>query len=279
MTTQPFRTLIIHTGGIGDLLLALPTIAQIPAPIELAGHRDRLELAVAGRLAEAAHALESIEFHTVFDSPSARLREFLGRFNRAVVWMRDSDDTIRRGLSECGISHVDVFPGLPDAGWSRHASEYYADCLQVAAPRGFHLDIDPVGEPLDIAIHPGSGSPTKNWPVENFHALAAFLAEAGRRITWCLGPAEVERDPRTQFDGDVLQCESLVALAGRLASARVFIGNDSGITHLAAALGIPTVAIFGPTNPAVWEPRGERVRVLRGNPWPRVSEAIVALSS
>ena len=49
-----------------------------------------------------------------------------------------------------------------------------------------------------------------------------------------------------------------------LARCRAFVGNDSGVSHLAAALGVPTVALFGPTRPEHWAPRGERVRVLLG---------------
>jgi ADP-heptose:LPS heptosyltransferase len=75
-------------------------------------------------------------------------------------------------------------------------------------------------------------------------------------VRWCAGPQE-------KLD-DAVRFENLYALAGWLARARIYIGNDSGITHLAAAVGTPVVAIFGPTDPAVWGPRGERVRVVSG---------------
>ena len=75
-------------------------------------------------------------------------------------------------------------------------------------------------------------------------------------VRWCAGPEEAIEDA-VRFD-------NLYELACWLASARVYIGNDSGITHLAAAVGTPVVAIFGPTDPTVWAPRGERVSVLSG---------------
>ena len=71
-----------------------------------------------------------------------------------------------------------------------------------------------------------------------------------------------------------LQRASLVELARELASARLYIGNDSGITHLAAAVGCPTIALFGPTDAAVWAPRGGHVTALTGSPFPKPSEVL-----
>ena len=102
-------------------------------------------------------------------------------------------------------------------------------------------------------IHPFSGSARKNWPLERFRELAARLAMP---VRWCAGPEEALED--------AVRFENLYELACWLASARVYIGNDSGITHLAAAVGARVVAIFGPTDPAVWAPRGERVSVIQG---------------
>ncbi len=270
------RTLAIHTGAIGDFLLACPALSADSADgsLELAGYPERLELAVAGGIARAGHDLDRIEFHTIFDRPSERLRTFLARFDRVIVWMRDPDGAIARGLVDCGVTAADVFPGLPDTHWTRHASEYYAHCLGLRDLPPLRLAIAPAGPPLDVVIHPGSGSLAKNWPIERFVDLAGMLCERGRRVTWCAGPAEIERGAVGHLSGEVLRCASLVELAGRIAAARLYIGNDSGITHLAAALGAPTVAIFGPTDPRVWAPRGENVRVLRGSPWPSVGEVI-----
>lgn len=275
------RTLVIHVGAIGDFLLALPAIAALRTggDMELAGHRERLALAVQGGIAHAAHSLDAIEFHTVFGAASEKLRDFASAFDHAIVWMRDPDNALQKGLAACGVEQVDVFPGLPETDWRHHASQYYAKCLGVAIPEKFLLDIAPMGMPLDVVIHPGSGSPGKNWPPENFDRLAADLRDTGRHVTWCRGPAELERRDLPRSTGASLRCDSLVALAARLATARLYIGNDSGITHLAAALGVPTVAIFGPTNPAVWAPRGENVRVVTGDPWPTLDEVLLVSST
>jgi ADP-heptose:LPS heptosyltransferase len=271
------RTLVVHTGAIGDFLLALPAIAILRAdgPIELAGYSDRLDLAVAGDIADAAHSLDAIDFQSALHEPSPRLREFAARFDRAIVWMRDPDRTISRNLGACGIRRVDTFPGLPDVGWTRHARDYYARCLGVAPQVDFRLRIASQGRALDVVIHPGSGSVEKNWPLENYIELAERLHAHGRTVTWCLGPAESDRQfHRLNAVSEILRCELLAVVAGRLAAARLFIGNDSGITHLSALLGVSTIALFSRTDPAVWAPLGKHVRLVQGAPWPDVATVL-----
>jgi ADP-heptose:LPS heptosyltransferase len=114
-------------------------------------------------------------------------------------------------------------------------------------------------------IHPFSGSKGKNWPLPNYEALASRINRA--KIEWTAGPEEVLRRA-TRF-------ENLAGLASWLRGARLYIGNDSGITHLAAAVGVPTLALFGPTDPARWAPRGENVTLLRNNPIEDLSVASV----
>jgi len=115
-----------------------------------------------------------------------------------------------------------------------------------------------------VAIHPGSGGRAKRWPVERFAELARALPCP---TVWLLGPAEdddMEARRLGQGVGVVAHELPLPTLAGLLATCRAYVGNDSGVSHLAAAVGAPTVALFGPTDPAVWAPRGDRVAVLGG---------------
>lgn len=263
--TAPLRTLVVHTGGIGDFLLACPSIEALgrEGPVELLGRKDRLELAVAGGIAESAHGLERAGFDSIFDAPSRKLRDFLAPFQRVVVWMEDAEGGIRRGLEACGVADIQIYPGLPPADWSRHASSYYLGCL--GAPEGldFELSFASGDATHDVILHPGSGSEAKNWPLERYAALAQDLESSGRKVTWCLGPAELEREPDAfsaiPNSARRIVTDSLVDLATHLGAACDYIGNDSGITHLAAAVGCPTIALFGPTNPKVWAPRACRV--------------------
>jgi heptosyltransferase-2 len=115
-----------------------------------------------------------------------------------------------------------------------------------------------------IAIHPGSGSPSKNWPADRFAAVARALSP---HRPWLLiaGPADAAAvAPLAQRPGAIVARDlPLRVLGALLARARLYIGNDSGITHLAAAYGAPTLALFGPTDPAQWSPVGPQVKVLR----------------
>ncbi len=283
MITPP-RTLIVHTGGIGDLLLAGPSIKALgrDRPVELLGRRDRLQLAVAGGVAEAAHAFERAGFDTVFNAPSQRLRDFLAPFQRLVVWMEDAQGDIRRGLEACGVANIEIYPGLPPADWTRHASAYYLDRLGVPEGPDFKLSFAPAATKHDVVIHPGSGSGTKNWPLEKYAALAQDLESSGREVTWSLGPAELEREPgefsRIPNSARRIVTDSLVDLAAHLAAARNYIGNDSGITHLAAAVGCPTLALFGPTDPNVWAPRGCSVLSFEESSTDTIKKALADLS-
>ena len=142
-----------------------------------------------------------------------------------------------------------------------------------------------------IAIHPGSGSPRKNWPLSSFAALVEQIRKtrlgcplwiAGEADTAIVGSLEAGLPARSApakagLAGavPVLSGRSLLETAAILSQCRGYVGNDSGITHLAAAMGIPTLALFGPTDPAIWGPRGCRVFILRSQP--PTSEGLVRL--
>ena len=256
-------TLVVHTGGIGDFLLACPAIARLgqDGPVELLGRKERLALAVAGGLARAAYDLDGADFASVFTAPSNQLKAFLARFDQAVIWMRDEGGDIERAFGACGIGAVRCFPGLPPEDWSRHASEYFLDCIGAPPAPPLRLCLPHADAALDVVLHPGSGSARKNWPIERFAHLARVLAEQGRHVTWLMGPAE--EDMTLPPGAEVFSCTSLVDLGRALQDAALYVGNDSGITHLAAAVGCPCIAVFGPTNPAVWAPRGAHVWIHR----------------
>lgn len=262
------RTLVVHTGGIGDFLLTCPSLARLARDtrLDLLGRPERLALAVAGGIAEAAHDIESSGFESVFSSPNDRLKNFLAGYDAAILWMRDDDGRITGCLRECGLSAA-AHPGLPPDDWACHASAYYWQRLGFPGePAPFRLRLEPDAPGPRIVIHPGSGGARKQWPLHHFIALAERLEAMGQSVAWCLGPAE--EGLSLPAGSKRIDSASLVGLAEQLAGASLYIGNDSGITHLAAAAGCPVVAIFGPTDPAVWAPKGPNVTVLQAEPWP-----------
>lgn len=272
------RTLVIHTGALGDFLMACPAIEALhrAGPVVLAGSPERHELAVAAGIAEAAEPLDALGLHEVLAAEGARVPErfgaFVAGFDRAVVWMRDPGGVLARAFQAAGVGEVLCRPGLPQATWPGHASAYYLDTLGLPPVSAYRLNVAP--EPgLDIVLAPGSGSPRKNWPLAHFCAVADHFTRAGRRVTWLLGPAEEGLE--SLGPGETLRCPPLPALARQLAGAALFVGNDSGPTHLAALCGCPTIALFGPGGSTIWHPIGPRSQVLGGDGWPSV-EAVIS---
>jgi Glycosyltransferase family 9 (heptosyltransferase) len=114
---------------------------------------------------------------------------------------------------------------------------------------------------LKIAVAPGSGSPGKCWAPEKFAEACRLISrELSCHVILILGPAEIERpDIRQAFIGQEITLSeswSIPDLAGLLSATDLYIGNDSGLSHLAAWCNAQTIAVFGPTNPELWSPLG-----------------------
>ncbi|MCU0246464.1 MAG: glycosyltransferase family 9 protein [Bryobacter sp.] len=227
------RRLILRPGGIGDCLLAFPAMEHLRADYTEVWTRGDVCPLVA--FADATRSITAIDALEI--DPPAALIAHLKSFDECVSWYGAGRREFAAAWRRHGLPPLRLLSALPDG--SSHACDFY--CAQVGAPEGAAPRIAiPRWEGGFVAVHPFSGSPKKNWPLERFEELARQLP--------------VER------------CESrferLDDLARWLAGARLFVGNDSGITHLAAAVGTPVVALFGPTDPQVWAPRGARVMVI-----------------
>jgi ADP-heptose:LPS heptosyltransferase len=170
---------------------------------------------------------------------------WLDQFDSTISWYGTNRPEFR------AVFEAEFYKALPPADGAVHCADFFA--MQVGAPVPAIPRIKtPDRGPHDYAvIHPFSGSPRKNWPLEHYSELARHLHFPA---LFCAGPEEA-------LEGAV-RFDNLYDLACWLAASRVYIGNDSGITHLAAAAGARVLAIFGPTNPNVWAPRGEHVQVI-----------------
>ena len=198
-----------------------------------------------------AAALRSADVVLAFTRSETVLSSLRSRARRLIAWDPappadgpHSSAWLARALSPLGIDASSEPPPLAFTGAERRESE----TLVRGLPRAF------------LAVHPGSGSPAKNWPAERFAEAARRLA-GGQPWLFVRGPAEEDWPvPRGAVDA----CNwPLRALAAVLSRASLFIGNDSGAAHLAAASGAPTLALFGPTDPALWAPVGRNVATLR----------------
>jgi hypothetical protein len=186
--------------------------------------------------------------------PDPHLLATLRGFDSIVSWYGAQRPEFRESVAALGLS-FQFFPALPLEGRGGHAVDFYlqqarsiADCTSDGIPR----IACPAQRGNFAVIHPFAGSPQKRWPLERFRELAGRLAQH-MQVEWCAGPQDL-------LPGAV-RFEDLYELACWLATARIYVGNDSGPTHLAAAVGTPVVALFGPSDPSVWAPRGPHVAV------------------
>jgi hypothetical protein len=254
------RRLAIRPGAIGDFIVSLPALECLQA--------DYYEVWTSSvnaplvRFADRVRPIAStgLDWLAVAEPPPA-LMEALRGFDSVVSWYGANRPEFRGEVARLNLPFT-FFPALPPEGAGVHAADFYlaqartlGPCRSDGIPRiACGGSAEATHEDFAV-IHPFSGSARKNWPLENFRALARQL-ESEMTVRWCAGA----EDP--PLEGAV-RIGDLYELACWLAQARLYVGNDSGITHLAAAVGIPVLALFGPTDPAVWAPRGENVQVGR----------------
>ena len=251
------RRLVIRPGAIGDFIVSLPALECLRS--------DYLEVWTASpnapliRFAGAVRSIASTGLDLLgIAQPLPRLIDELRRFDSIVSWYGANRPEFRELVHSLDLPFT-FLPALPPQGAGMHATDFYLE--QVSALAEYRADPIPriacsVMRENFAVIHPFSGSPRKNWPLDNFRRLARGL-ERRMPVRWCAGPEDPPLLDAHRFD-------DLYELACWLAQASLYIGNDSGITHLAAAGGTPVLAIFGPTDPAVWAPRGPHVRIA---PW------------
>ena len=285
------RILAIRGGAIGDFILTLPALRLLREAfphchLEILGYRHIAALALHGGPVAGttyADATRSIEYGPLAGffarngNLSPELCEYFASFQQVVSWLFDPDGIFETNVKRAGVKNfLSAYTPLTDGN---HASAQLARGLESMA---LYLDdpavkLIPTAESQQAAdawlssfiphpssfsaLHPGSGSPRKNWPLDNWRTLATALdapplligGEADTAALDSLAPhaAHVARD---------LPLPTLAALLTRCAR---YFGHDTGISHLAAAVGAKCTLLFGPTDPAVWAPQGAHVKILR----------------
>ena len=297
MSRKP-RILAIRGGAVGDFLLTLPALRLLRETFthchfEILGYRHIAELAVYGGPTEGttyADATRSIESAPMagFFARAGNLDqswcEYFASFQQVVSWLFDPDGIFEANVKRAGVkNYISAYAKVSD---ENHASVQWAQGLQSMA---LYLEdgaarLVPTEDMLRlgdewlrghglasgerfVAIHPGSGSPKKNWPVERWMELAREMIKEGNRVVAFGGEADQEilakleqelASGTVEFARDL----PLPMVASVLARAQRYFGHDTGVSHLASAVGIPATVLFGPTDPSVWAPRGENVRVV-----------------
>jgi heptosyltransferase III len=251
------KRLLIRPGAIGDTIVSLPALefcraeyTEVWSSVPLIQFADRVR-------SIASTGLDLLELG-VDDRAGKDLR----RFDSILSWYGTNRPEFRNCVADLPFT---FFPALP-ADSKCHAVDFYM--RQAGGPDGAvpRLDPGPVSKRDIIAIHPFSGSARKNWPLWAFAALTERLPLP---VEFAAGPEETLEGAR-RFD-------DLWDLARWLAGARLYIGNDSGVSHLAAAVGTPVIAVFRTTDPAVWAPRGRApVEIVLSEPDSHQEDAEIA---
>jgi heptosyltransferase-2 len=277
------RILVIRGGAIGDFILTLPVLAALRAQfpethLEVLGYAHIAGLARAGGLADAVHSIESRALAGFFarnGSLAPELGDYFGRFNIILSYLYDPDLIFQENVARCSQAQFIAGPHRPVETEEVHATEVFlrplarlAICEASPVPR---LQVaPPTTQPRPaLALHPGSGSESKNWPESRWLELLNLLLEQTDFHLLLIG-GEAEGDRLGRFTRalpadrcSVARNLPLPELAALMAGCQAFLGHDSGISHLAAALGLPGVVLWGPTNEKIWRPHSEQVQILR----------------
>ncbi len=286
------RILVIRGGAIGDFLLTLPALKTLresrpDSHIEILGYKHIAEVTENRFYAQAVRSIEygalSRFFANNLELPS-ELTCYFRSFDLIVTYLYDPDRIFETNLRRCGVRHLVCGPpkivqtdGHAARQLARPIEELGLRVVDLAekiflsdADREFGRDfIHGLPKPL-ITVHPGSGSKEKNWPLRNWMALfSAQPAYDKERTSLIIVSGEADtaetaqledawRNPNVRFAKNL----PLPHLAAVLEHS-IFIGHDSGISHLAAAAGANCILLFGPTNPNLWAPRNQNVQVIR----------------
>jgi heptosyltransferase III len=276
------RILVIRGGAIGDFILTLPAIAalrhQFPqAHLEVLGYPHIAQLAVTGGLADRVQPIEAHGLAGFFARGSTLepdLMDYFSEFDLVVSYLYDPDEIFKTNVCRCLFGQFIAGPHRPNEAEPIPAAQVYLKPLERLAI----FDADPVprlalnSQPStlnQLALHPGSGSEKKNWPEAKWMEFIVWLTDSTKLDLLLVGgEAEGKRLQRLAAAVPPERCQvmqnlPLPELARRLQSCAAFVGHDSGISHLAAALGLPSLVLWGDTLEEVWRPQGERVVILR----------------
>ena len=276
------RALVLFPGALGDFICFLPALLALGE----AAHVDLLARTEFADLVPPAVNLSSLdryEIRRLFASGAAcegRACDFFASYATVYSWTGSQASEFIHQLESVSQGRARVFQ-FRSSDKQMHQEDYYLSCIDglklnprrpTVAPRpqanawceNFWLRTSLTGRAV-LTLAPGSGAVEKNWPANFYRAIAEWWrrATAGAVIV-LIGPVEGERGG---FDLLLDCCAaarnlSLAQAAALLARSDLYLGNDSGITHLAAAVGVRAVALFGPSDALAWAPRGQKVTVL-----------------
>jgi heptosyltransferase III len=273
--------LTIHQGALGDVVTSFTSLLllrEVYSKIDLVCHHSIGLIAEKLKVINQCFSLEAAAFSYLFREKHGefndRLITFLGYYDNIILFSFSKD--LAENIKHVSGRKVFQIPPRPKPSKKIHVSQHLISCLVDAKllkekTENNFLDVyqdfrDPDLREKKVFIHPGSGSRIKNWPLQHFLTLGKMLSDDGLEPFFILGPAEdgvAEIILKNRFsDKQILQLFDPMKLVNILKTGGAFIGNDSGVSHLAAFIGLPTLVIFGPTQPLRWRPMGRKVETI-----------------
>jgi len=269
-------TLIVHPGALGDVLQAVPALLGLRAsasgaPIVFAGQPRLGRLLVELHVVDEARAFDGLGLSALFtDAPvTDALTDFTRRFARIVSWFGSRDATYRTRLAALGPETI-VAPPVPADDtpvWRHLVSTLGLWSIAPPEPLTPLRVAGPASTRPTLVVHPGSGGAWKQWPVARYAEV--IHAIRGRRSVDVIvhqGPADAEAAARLlallASHATALIEPELPQLAVVLGTARAYLGGDSGVSHLAAAVGAPSVILFPPATRRRWQPWSPTARSI-----------------
>ncbi len=284
------KTFVYHDGALGDVLLSLPCLKRLKASsvrVFMVGRGDVVRFLRDAGIADAVASSDEAVFASMHSSIDHRLRTFLCGFDRACIFTAQQY-SVEAAAIRPAIPRSRVIRTIPRNGTIEHTAQYRFSQLEpgVQVPVAYtvlRLPSERTNEAMSllhkagyspgaglVAVHPGSGSRLKCWPLERYFELIEHMQSVhGAFVILFTGEAEdgdlrkavcrYVRGRKNIFHAADLELMSAASLLWRCS---LYIGNDSGFSHLAGILGCSTIVLFGPTDPSRWRPIGPRVEVV-----------------
>ena len=272
--------LIIHQGALGDFVAIFPAIIRLKKyyqQVDVLCQTQLGKLAAKLDLVRQWYPLEAASFASLYtDEIDHSVKSAFKRYAKIVLFSRSRQ--LEQSLNRITGDRCLRLPPQPPAAKPIHIT---TNALQHLVREGLLGEEDAAltdsGSSIHsqaskerpaarekILIHPGSGSIRKRWPIAQFKQIESVLKSRGLKPEFILGPADLDLANHLTHQSQIIHvCSDLLDLVDLYQSAGGYIGNDSGASHLAAFMGLPTVVIFGPADPARWKPNGPSVGIVR----------------
>lgn len=282
MPSDSSSFLICHRGALGDFILTWPTLHALKKILPQyqflgLGRPEYMRLAIRLGLLDSCLPMESVEMLDFFSGKS--IPPEIGSPQGAILWLSQGKEAagLLQKSASLPVVLIKPFPAKPSyrtipplridkkADKKLHIALYHCLAVQahfpIIAPPPFSLCFSLQVKKGNYAlIHPGSGSPAKNYSPQFYQDVADALQQFGySKIHFIFGPAEENLSTEKFTKGSIKYPQNVEALANLLAGAALYIGNDSGVSHLSGILGTPTIALYKTTDPKIWGALGKKV--------------------